>query len=201
MLERIGPISVADGSSTLVVNLYAGGQAQTPFLPNYNLSERVKWAMSNFSCLETGPAPLTPQFFRLGTYGDELPENPTPEYMAYRAKYELRQAMRRNTRACFDNAAFESLVLVCQEHDPCQLLDRWSPFIKSSGKVVIYSSAKEPLLPAFVKLRSSGGFVDVMLTEGWLRPYQTAAGRLHPEMTTNSHGGFLLVATKVTTGQ
>lgn len=198
MLERAGSVNVDDGSSTLVVNLFDGAQAQTPFLPNYNLNEQVKWAMSNFSVLETGPEPLKQQFFRLGTYGDEVPENPTPEYLAHRAKYETRQAMRRNTRACFDGALFDSLVLVCQEHDPCVLLDRFSASVKSSGRIVVYSSTKEPLLPAFVKLRSSGGFVDVQLTEGWLRPYQTAAGRLHPEMTSNSHGGFLLVATKVT---
>lgn len=190
MLARIGACP-----ETLLVNLFGGSQAQTPTLPLFNLTEGEKRPFFSISVGDVGPEPLVAHEFRMGSHAGET--DPSPEQLEHRARFEAKQAQRRAVRELFDEQAFDALVLVAQEHDPCQLLDRWPAFLRPSGRVVVYCRWREPLLAAFVKLRSAGCFVDVALNESWARRYQTAAGRLHPEMTMNSHGGFLLTATRV----
>ena len=65
--------------------------------------------------------------------------------------------------------------------------------------MVVYSTLKESLLDSYEHLRSSEHYINVQLTESWLREYQVPvfnAGS-HPEMMTSGSGGYLLSAIKV----
>jgi tRNA (adenine-N(1)-)-methyltransferase non-catalytic subunit len=53
------------------------------------------------------------------------------------------------------------------------------------------------LAECHVALKQSGGFVQLKLTENWLREYQVLPGRTHPFVTMSSNGGFLLSGVKV----
>jgi tRNA (adenine-N(1)-)-methyltransferase non-catalytic subunit len=146
---------------------------------------------------DVGPEPLEPA---PNHYNPSSAEN--PEHMAkHQARLAERQDRRERARACFDDESFTSIILICDQSDPTALIDRFARHLAPSGKLVVFSKYKEPLLPAFIQTRFSEqpAFIDVSLTESWMRPYQTAAGRLHPEMSLpNSGAGFILSATKVT---
>ena len=80
-------------------------------------------------------------------------------------------------------------------------METWYPFLQPGGSLVIYSSSKEALNPAFFDALISDKFTDVCFTESFLRPYQTAEGRMHPMMTCNGHGGFILKMIKTIQNQ
>lgn len=194
VLSRMDP-DIAPAS--ILVSVHTTPTLQTPFLPYYNLSDAQKSQLYALNLSEIGPAPLepTPNHYNPSSEGN-------PEHLArHQARWEQRQAHRRRSRACFDSSLFTSILLVCNESDPAALIDRFSPFLAASGRLVVYSKFKETLLPAFIQTRfaSNPSFVDVSLTESWLRPYQTASGRLHPEMSMpcSAAAGFILTATRV----
>ena len=91
-------------------------------------------------------------------------------------------------------ASFTSGVLVANaQTDIMALLPHFAATLQGSARLVIYCPYRECLLQPFQWLRQAG-WVDVQLTDSWLRPYQTAEGRLHPEMSCTSHSGYLLTA-------
>lgn len=190
MMSKIGL-----DEQTMLASLYTGPQLHTPFLQNYNFSEDMKRLIYPMSLAEVGPEPLPELEYRApGTQGE-------PEHMLkHHQKFLDRVARRQRARDCFDGRLFTSLVIVCSEQDPLSMVNRLAPFLAPSGRLILYCRHKEPLIAAFNAVRHSQEmpFVDVVLTESWLRPYQTAAGRMHPEMSLNSSGaGFLLTATRV----
>ena len=116
-----------------------------------------------------------------------------------RLKFVEKQQRRLHARSLVDSANFTSIILaVDPEVYSCEsLVAAWSKYLVSGGILVAYSTSKEALNAAFYEALSSKCFTDIKLTESFLRPYQTAEGRLHPEMTCNGHGGFILSMTKI----
>lgn len=197
ILSRLPEYSEDDGEKSVLVSVHGTPTLQTPFMPYFNLSEGQKLNLYPMGLKDIGPEPLeaTPNHYNPSSEGN-------PEHFAkHMARWEERNARRRRAREVFDTKGLTSLILVCDDSDPCSLIDRFAGFLGPSGRLVIFSKYKEPLLSAFIQVRfaQEPAFVDVSLTESWLRPYQTAAGRLHPEMTLpwSSGGGYLLTATRV----
>ncbi|KAJ2585289.1 tRNA (adenine(58)-N(1))-methyltransferase non-catalytic subunit TRM6, partial [Coemansia sp. RSA 1722] len=60
-----------------------------------------------------------------------------------------------------------------------------------SRMLVVYDQSKEALVELFAWLRESPSFINVQLTESWLREYQVLPSRTHPLMNTSGGGGFL----------
>lgn len=193
ILSRLGECD----RGSMVVSVHNSPTLQIPFLPYFNCTETNKALMYPMGLKDIGPEPLeaTPNHYNPSSVDN-------PEHMAkHQARYLERQSRRERARACFDNSSFTSIILICNDSDPTSLIDRFARYLSPSGKLVVFCKYKEPILPAFIQARFSEqpAFIDVSLTESWLRPYQTAAGRLHPEMSLpNSSAGFILTATKVT---
>lgn len=189
-------LSRLSSPSSMLVSLFTGNNLQHPFLPNFNLDESQKSHLYPYKVDDVGPGPLDMKDYH---------ENPNslnnPEAMErHKARFEERQKRRTSARKLFDNRQFTSLILVCNEQDPTVLMDKFGPFLAPSGRLIVFCKWKEPLMAAFIQARwaEQPAYVDVCLTESWLRPYQTAAGRLHPEMSLASSGaGYLLTATRV----
>lgn len=191
ILSRLG-----GAEDTPVVSLFTGASLQYPLLPNFNLTEEEKRPLVQFNVKDVGPEPLERLPFNQNPNSAHDPDH-TAKHLA---RYEERQQRRSSARAFFDEAAFTSLILICDQHDPAALVDRFSRYLGPSGRLVVYCRYKEPLMAAFIQARYAPqpAFVDVVLTESWMRPYQTAAGRLHPEMAMpSSTAGFLLTGTRV----
>jgi hypothetical protein len=47
-------------------------------------------------------------------------------------------------------------------------------------------------LPVYEYARQNSSFIRILLTEPWMRQYQTLPGRLHPCMKMSGSGGYLL---------
>jgi len=183
---------------TVMVAIHTQSTLQTPFLQYFNLGEHQKGCLLGVHLSEIGPDPMPalPDHFNPSTEDND----------EHKAKHiqrtQEREARRQRARVLFDAQAFTSIVLVCGDTtDPATLLSRFGPFLAPSGRLVIHCKYREPLLPAFIQARynTNPTFVDVSLTESWMRPYQTAAGRLHPEMGLpgSSGAGYMLTATLV----
>ena len=120
---------------------------------------------------------------------------------ARRLNFVEKQERRMAARKSYDEKNFTSIILAV---DPGayyveSLIDTWYPFLQPGGSLVIYSSSKESLNPAFYDSLVSDRVTDVFFTESFLRPYQTAEGRMHPMMNCNGHGGFILKMIKTIT--
>ena len=79
------------------------------------------------------------------------------------------------------------------------ILQKLEAFLPGSRPVVFYSPYKEQLHELCSYMRYSDRFINVQLTESWLREYQVASakGGSHPLMNMSGSGGFLLSATTV----
>jgi tRNA (adenine-N(1)-)-methyltransferase non-catalytic subunit len=198
VLERCCPGGLADQSS-LVLAVHEDQQFQPNLLKFFNLTEhqlsclldihlsdciaeqvgRVEWADR-----QTDPE-------RLRLYADKIEER--------RRKFEEKQELRLRARAVLDVKDFDA-VLVAVEPDAYSidtLVSSWLEYLKPGGIMVLYCSSREALNPAFFWALHSACCADVRMTESWLRPYQTAEGRVHPLMTCNGHGGFVLSLIRV----
>ncbi|KAJ2377525.1 tRNA (adenine(58)-N(1))-methyltransferase non-catalytic subunit trm6 [Coemansia sp. RSA 2603] len=88
---------------------------------------------------------------------------------------------------------FDALV-VSTRYAARGVVARLLPYLGLSRMVVVYDQCREPLTEVFAWMRESLAFVNVQLSEGWLREYQVLPNRTHPTMSTSGGGGFLLSA-------
>ncbi|KAJ3093090.1 tRNA (adenine(58)-N(1))-methyltransferase non-catalytic subunit trm6 [Quaeritorhiza haematococci] len=93
---------------------------------------------------------------------------------------------------------YDGLVLA-SGFQPAHLISTLSPLLAGSRPVVAYHPSKEVLLDAYVYMRKSPEFVNMQLTESWLREYQVPvnAPGTRPLMLTSATGGFLLSGIRV----
>lgn len=99
-------------------------------------------------------------------------------------------------RADFFAGDFDAVLIACH-YDPISILRRLKPQLGGSASVVVHSPYLQPLVEAHAKLRGDEEFINISVTEPWLRKYQVLPGRTHPEMTTSSTAGFILHALRV----
>lgn len=57
--------------------------------------------------------------------------------------------------------------------------------------------SQQPLVECQARLRANHSYINVSVTEPWLRRYQVLPARTHPDMTTSATGGFILHAIRV----
>ncbi len=99
-------------------------------------------------------------------------------------------------RTDFFAGDFDAVLIACH-YDPVSILNRLKPHLGGSASIVVHSPYVQPLVEAHATLRSDEEFINISVTEPWLRKYQVLPGRTHPEMTTSSTAGFILHAIRV----
>lgn len=52
-------------------------------------------------------------------------------------------------------------------------------------------------MEAQARLRACHSFINVSVTEPWLRRYQVLPARTHPDMSTSASGGYILHAIRI----
>ncbi|EPQ31091.1 uncharacterized protein PFL1_01280 [Pseudozyma flocculosa PF-1] len=112
-----------------------------------------------------------------------------------RKRQATAREMERN-RAEYFRGDFDALLVACH-YQPQSILERVKGAIGGSGSVVVHSPFLQPLTECHSHLRASEEFVNISVTEPWMRRYQVLPGRTHPEMTTSATGGFILHALRV----
>lgn len=115
---------------------------------------------------------------------------------------EASDSLPENQRKCrdlFKRQQYDCLIIAIDRYDPLPVVSCLGCGLKPSGQLVIYHPFKEALLGCYSELRGSRSddFINVSLTESFLREYQVLEGRMHPFMKTIGPSGFLLSATKI----
>lgn len=92
---------------------------------------------------------------------------------------------------------FNTLVIAVEE-DPYEILMAVFPFIHLSSSIVIYHPYREPLCQCYMKMKKNyGKFIDIILSDTWLREYQVSKNRTHPSNFMNGQSGYILRAKKI----
>ena len=71
------------------------------------------------------------------------------------------------------------------------------PYLAPSGILVVYSQYQAVLAELFAGLKRSGQWVNISLTETFMRKYQVLPMRTHPYMNMYNNSGYVLTATRV----
>lgn len=117
-----------------------------------------------------------------------------------RARVQRREARKAALSAVLARLHAGNYVglLAASGYHPTPLLSMLAPYMGGSSNWAIYSPTKEPLPDTYLWARGSGlPFINVQLTETFLREWQPKRGRMHPTMNTSGTGGFLLSGIKV----
>ena len=69
------------------------------------------------------------------------------------------------------NEASDGLIIASKQH-PLEILLNLTKYVKPSRPFVVFSPYKEPLMEAYMAVKSSGKAVMVTLSETWMRHYQ-----------------------------
>lgn len=187
-------------SSSLLMHVHPDRQMQVQSVMYFNFSpstrNRLLSLPFDWECerdeggstelfLEEGDNPVTEEGLP-----DSLPS-------VHRQRWEEKREKRRLAGELINECRFDCLLVATGRYDPLTVLVRLVRAVRPSGRLLLYSPHRELLLEAYRWLRSSNDFIDVALTESWLRPYQAAPGRLHPHMNCNGNTGIILTAVKV----
>ena len=201
IIERCSPRDYEQKSQILLV--HEEDQYHGHVLQMFNFSKDQMLVLSEIhvrdclpKVLEATPwVPAHSEPEKLEMYADKIEGR--------RLNFLQKQEKRLQSRKVFDERNFTSIILAVEPgvYTVESLMETWYPFLQPGGSLVIYSSSKEALNPAFFDALISDKFTDVCFTESFLRPYQTAEGRMHPMMTCNGHGGFILKMIKTIQNQ
>lgn len=192
IIERCAPVHYEQKSQILLV--HEEDQYHGHVLQMFNFTKEQMSVLSEIHVRDCLPKVLEPTPWVPAHSEPEKLEMYAEKIEARRLNFLQKQERRMQSRKVYDEKNFTSVILALEPgvYTVESLMESWYPFLQPGGSLVIYSSSKEALNPAFFEALVSDKFTDVCFTESFLRPYQTAEGRLHPMMTCNGHGGFIL---------
>ena len=192
MMERCAPGDYEQKSQILLV--HEEDQYHGHILQMFNFCKEQMSVLHEIHVRDCLPEVLEPVPWVPAHSDPEKLEMYAEKIEARRLNFLQKHGRRMAARRVFDEKNFTSVILAVEPgvYTIESLIDTWYPFLQPGGSLVVYSSSKESLNPAFFESLVSDKFTDVAFTESFLRPYQTAEGRLHPMMTCNGHGGFIL---------
>ncbi|CDU25295.1 related to GCD10-translation initiation factor eIF3 RNA-binding subunit [Sporisorium scitamineum] len=187
VLERMG------GDGTLIAINDAESPPAFDILPYFNLpSQATKNVLKviNWAATEPDYAPV---------FSNQDVDTSSGSRSKDKQRDRKRQANFRQVdrvRSNFFAGDFDAVLIACH-YDPMSILRRLKPHLGGSASVVVHNPYLQPLAEAHAKLRGDEEFINISVTEPWLRKYQVLPGRTHPEMTTSSTAGFILHALRV----
>ncbi len=197
MIDRAVPDADVENGTKIVV-VHEDYQFQPNLLKMFNFSEKQLSSLYEINVRDCIPE----QIEAVEWINDQDAEKQrlyADKIESRRLKHIERQQRRLNARAVLDSRDFTSVILAVDPeiYSFESLVQSWSDYLIPGGILVAYSTSKEALNAAFYEALTSKCYTDIRLTESFLRPYQTAEGRLHPKMTCNGHGGFILSMIKI----
>lgn len=101
-----------------------------------------------------------------------------------------------NQKACaILKEKVDGLIVVCKEH-PVNVVGGLVDFLKGGRNLVVFNLLKEPLQDLYGYLKGRTDFINIRVSNNFLRYYQVLPERTHPQVNMNS-GGYVLSATKL----
>ncbi|OAV92096.1 hypothetical protein PTTG_09724, partial [Puccinia triticina 1-1 BBBD Race 1] len=135
--------------------------------------------------------PSDPQVDNPADWSKKEPNNQSKS----RKKFQHVQALL-NVRQEFFESQFEGQI-TCSEYEPESIVSNLLDRLMALSTIVIYSCHLRPLSDLQTLLKSKTEFIQITISQPWLRVYQVLVGRTHPEMNGTHHGGFIFSAIKV----
>ncbi|XP_019642697.1 PREDICTED: tRNA (adenine(58)-N(1))-methyltransferase non-catalytic subunit TRM6-like [Branchiostoma belcheri] len=126
---------------------------------------------------------------------------PWKEYKKDPARLERQRERKERieqAREVLQQGNMDGLLIACKFH-PSRLLEALLPCLAPSRTFAVYCQHREPLVDCYTRLRTSGGVLNLQLTETWLRNFQILPGRTRPDMQMSGTGGYLLSGITVAT--
>lgn len=194
-------LSHMTGDDLLLLHVHPDRQMQISFLSYFNLGEGIKndcllsVSIDQINHILTSKNDSSPE----GDFKSQPVKGLYDEQQLaiQKVRFMERRARKKKIHDLMVDAKFDSLVIATSQADPLLLIQQLAPFLRPSAKVIVYSTYRELLFPAYSFLRKDNNYLDVALTQSWMRPYQAAPGRLHPFMNCSGHTGAILSATKI----
>lgn len=95
------------------------------------------------------------------------------------------------------------VTILATRYDPYTLLQSVWPYLKVTGRFVLYDECIEPLAAAHAKLSTSSEFaaVNLVLSECFFRNHQVLPNRTHPFVNMSASGGYILSGIKMKQGK
>ncbi|KAJ2721720.1 tRNA (adenine(58)-N(1))-methyltransferase non-catalytic subunit trm6 [Coemansia sp. Benny D115] len=158
---------------------------------NYDILRYMNFSAETKEALQT--LPWSKLDHKMEPFTEELREDATPQDVLGRERRMRGHKKLSDTLDNLNRGEFDALV-ISTNYKVKSVVDTLLPYLGGSRMLVIYDQSKETLVEMFAWLRDSPDFLNVQLTESWLREYQVLPSRTHPMMNTSGGGGFILSA-------
>ncbi|KAJ2017354.1 tRNA (adenine(58)-N(1))-methyltransferase non-catalytic subunit trm6 [Coemansia sp. RSA 922] len=191
-------LAVDDGQGiiigALLSRMAAGGQVlgiHDGDVSNYDVIRYMNFTTDTRDRLQT--LPWSKLYHNVEPFTEQLAEGASED-----DRFGRERRLRGHSRLSdsLDNlrrGEFDALV-ISTNYNSKSVIERLVPYLGGSRMLVVYDQSKDALLETFAWLRQSPDFLNVQLTESWLREYQVLPSRTHPMMNTSGGGGFILSA-------
>lgn len=192
VLERLG------GDGTVIAINDAESPPAFDIIPYFNFPAQVTkpvLKILNWAATEPDYAPVFSNQ-DISTVTSTTSENRSTKDKSRDRKRQANFREVDRVRSEYFAGDFDAVLIACH-YDPMSILRRLKPHLGGSASVVVHSPYLQPLVEAHAKLRGDEEFINISVTEPWLRKYQVLPGRTHPEMTTSSTAGYILHAMRV----
>lgn len=112
-------------------------------------------------------------------------------------RFNKRISLLQETKQLYESTSFNCLVICSFQYKAVDMLKKFTVKLAGSSPIVLYHPYKDALLEAYQYCRKSNEYIDVQMTETFMREYQPIPGRIHPTMQTSGNSGFLLSMIRV----
>ncbi|KAJ2733563.1 tRNA (adenine(58)-N(1))-methyltransferase non-catalytic subunit trm6 [Coemansia sp. Cherry 401B] len=174
---------IADGG--MVFGVHDGDVGNYDVLRYMNFSPECKDRLRTL--------PWAKLYHKMEPFAEVLSENPTDQERTGFARRQRGHAKLSENIDTLNRGEFDALV-ISTNYNLLSVIRKLVPFLGGSRMLVVYDQSKEALTEAYAQLRESPEFLNVQLTESWLREYQVLPNRTHPLMNMSGGGGFILSA-------
>lgn len=88
-------------------------------------------------------------------------------------------------------------LIIASKYRPLPILKQALYVLQPSSSFVIYHEFLEPLVDCYLYLNSNQLALRLVLSDTWMREFQTLPGRVRPDMFMSTSGGFILTGVYV----
>jgi hypothetical protein len=143
-------------------------------------------------CNELGPAAKDVE-----TNGFSIPSTPFPtkelnennKLKPHQASGRIPDDLIRSRIALREGA---NRLIIASKYQPLPILKEAIKLLAPSSPIVIYCEFMEPLVECYMYLQQNNLALRLILSDTWMREFQTLPGRVHPNMFMPVGGGYLL---------
>ncbi|KAJ2895792.1 tRNA (adenine(58)-N(1))-methyltransferase non-catalytic subunit trm6 [Coemansia aciculifera] len=193
-------LAVDDGQGMIIGSLLTriskGGQVigiHDGDVSNYDAIRYMNFPAEDIKDHRLYTLPWSKLYHTMEPFTEELTEDSSIDDRSGRERRLRGHTRLSETLDTVRRGEFDALV-ISTNYNSKSVIERLAPYLGGSRMLVVYDQSKDALLETFAWLRQSPDFLNVRLTESWLREYQVLPSRTHPMMNTSGGGGFIVSA-------